>query len=61
MFMLNASTNNNYSGFNTNPDGRGSVRRLIISTLETLPTRIVTSPLASLRLCRSFHFVLLIT
>ena len=29
---------------------------VILSTLETLPTHIVTSPLASLRLVRSFCF-----
>ena len=51
--------NNNYLGFNTNLDGRGSVRCLIISTLETLPTYIVSSPLASLHLFRSFYFELL--
>ena len=45
--------------FNTNLDGRGSVRCLIISTLETLPTYIVSSPLASLRSFRSFYFELL--
>src|SRR5918995_2421213 len=50
MSMLNA---------NTNLGGRGSVRCLIISTLETLPTYIVSSPLASLRLFRSFYFELL--
>ena len=43
---------------NTNLDGRGSVRCFIISTLETLPTHIVSSPLASLRLLRSFYFEL---
>ena len=50
MSMLNA---------NTNLDGRGSVRCLITSNLETLPTHIVSSPLASLRLFRSFYFELL--
>ena len=50
MSMLNA---------NTNLGGRGSVRCLIISTFETLPTYIVSSPLASLRLFRSFYFELL--
>ena len=44
---------------NTNLDGRGSMRCLITSTLETLPTHIVISPLASLRLFRSFYFELL--
>src|SRR3954469_15453456 len=52
--------NNNYLGLITDLDGRGSVRCLIISTLETLPTHIVSSPLASLRLFRSFYFELLI-
>ena len=42
--------------FNTNLDGRGSVRCLITSNLETLPTHIVSSPLASLRLFRSLLF-----
>ena len=32
---------------------------MIISILEPLPTHIVTSPLASLRLFRSFYFELL--
>ena len=35
------------------------MRRLITSTLETLPTHIVISLLASLRLFRSFYFELL--
>ena len=50
MSMLNA---------NTNLGGRWSVRCLIISSLEKLPTHIVSSPLASLRLFRSFYFELL--
>ena len=33
---------------------------MIISTLETLPTHIVSSPLASLHLFRSFYFELLL-
>ena len=35
------------------------MRCLITSTLDTLPTHIVSSPLASLRLFRSFYFKLL--
>ena len=50
MFVLNA---------NTNLDGRGSMRCLITSTLETLPTHIVSSPLASLLIFLSFYFELL--
>ena len=42
-----------------NLDGRGSMRCLITSTLETLPTHIVILPLASLHLFRSFYFELL--
>src|SRR5664279_3545405 len=44
----------------TNPDGkqRGSVPTAITSTFDPLPTRIVTSSLASGRLFRSSYFEL---
>ena len=55
MFMLNVDTNANniYLGSTLI-----RIAMVIISSLETLPTHIVTSPLASLRLFRSFCFEL---
>ena len=61
MSMLNKHQSKQHlSGFNTNPEGRGSVRCLITSTLEILPTHIVTLPLASLCLFCNSCFELLI-
>ena len=59
MFMLNADTNANniYLGSTLIPKVEGACE-VIISSLETLPTHIVTSPLASLRLFCSFCFEL---
>src|SRR6266480_1326166 len=56
MFMLNACTKCLLFRFITNPDGRrrGRVPTAITSTLDPLPTRIVTSFLRSARLfCNS--------
>ena len=57
MFMLNANTKQHLSStLISKVEGYAMV---ITSTLETLPTHIVTLPLASLRLLRSFYFELL--
>src|SRR3954466_13526674 len=60
MFMLSAGTRYHLFKFITNPDSkwRGSVPTAITSTLDPLPTRILTSPLASGRLFRSPGFEL---
>ena len=52
--------NNIYFRFNTNPEGKGSVRWWSYQALESFPTHIVTSPSTSLCLFCNSYFELLI-